>query len=569
MEKIAQSATTSYILHERPAYVTYLHGGTLHKSFLNGSTVALVCGTWIPVGCPRPEKVVYGQWMLFLVKNARWIPAVFLACIAIIVLHILLLSFEGGDMAAAWIEQFSGIMNTTLVVLFCLCLVSYSISQFKKGIKVEFEFGAGGEKMLGSGSTSDISISPDVAVFSESENEEVNAYKARVSKALKESGGWVVVLPFRSEYGVIHTSGNDEESEGFVFLRSNPPHDGGDVITFEEAVEAKAVYCRERWSDYVAYCAEFSRRYNVWATTEKIRSGANPLSVLMNRAAFVVFAVLLSCSGLFAQKSEQVRGYLGTVRYTQDMPVGEVDFVFQKKVHTRSGDGSTTYENLLKSGRYSDSEDVGKLVGVTVGGKVVLPVPKRNAESQGGENTGSLKPVETLPVSAKSRGFFEGLPDSSQLEVMKRQSILERQKQWAKVQPVLDYYMWRFWSWMIILLGVGGIMYVLSKAAATDAIYDLGGYPLIGNMITWIHIVAKTALFFILCIPTVVILGADVIEYYYTQDFSIFWVIKYAVVCILWYWVLQKIIPNSPGWSGPSANQAGNYPVNNNRRLLN
>ena len=139
-------------------------------------------------------------------------------------------------------------------------------------------------------------------------------------------------------------------------------------------------------------------------------------------------------------------------------------------------------------------------------------------------------------------------------------------QQWAKVEPTLDYVMWRFWHFMFLIIGVGGILWVLSKASATDAIHDLGGYPLIGNAITWLHISTKTVLFLILCIPAVVILGADVIRYYYTQEFSFVWLFKYAAVCWAWYYGYQKIIPNSPGGAGPMS-RMGNYPTNNQRFL--
>jgi len=562
-----KSATVQYVLHEKPEHFVYFHAGYFYKTFLNGSSFVKVAGMWIPAaGCPVPEKLPVANFLAFLSRNARWIPAVGLACVAVVVTHIGLLITDGAEFAAGWLQTFSAMMNTTLVVLALACLVAFALSQFKKGLTIDLS-GFQPVKELDAGGTETISISPDVAVFSESEDESPQDYNNRVKRAI-EGEMWVLVMPFRSEYGAIHTSGDGTASEGHVFLRSNPPHDGGDVITFEEARAAKQTFGRERWADYVAYCNEFAKRYKLWAPTAKIQDGVNPLSVILSRAAVFALLMCFPFAGM-AQKSTQVREYLGDLRYTTDAPTGEVDFVFSGRVYTRQGGGTKTYNELLTSApNYTDADDSGRLVGITVDGKVVLPMRKK----QGGSAQASVVPVDEkagVPTLPSTKGFFESLPDSSELAMMKRQSIIERRAQWVKVEPTLEYVMWRFWQYMMLIAGIGGILWVLSKASATDAIHDLSGYPLIGNAITWLHISTKTVLFLILCVPTVMVLGADVIRYYYTQDFSFVWLFKYAIICWAWYYGFQKIIPNSPGTQGPN-NRMGNYPTgNNNQRYLN
>ena len=565
-----QSATVQYVLHERPEHFVYHHGGYFYKTYLNGASFVKVAGMWIPAaGCPVPEKLPVANFLAFLNRNAKWIPAVMMGCAAVVITHIALLATDGAEFAAAWLQTFSAMMNTTLFLLALACLVAFVLSQFKKGLTIDLS-GFQPVKELGAGGTSKISISPDVAVFSESEDETQQDYNDRVKRAI-ESETWVLVMPFRSEYGAIHTSGDGTASEGHVFLRSNPPHDGGDVITFDEARAAKQTFGRERWSDYVAYCNEFANRYKLWAPTAKIQEGINPLSVILNRAAMFAVCMVLSFAGM-AQKSAQVREYLGDLRYTTDAPTGEVDFVFSGRVYTRQGGGTKTYDQLLTSApKYTDADDSGKLVGITVDGKVVLPMRKKRGGSAQASVSSQVPDgkVETMPTLPATQGFFESLPDSSELAIMKRQSIIERRAQWVKVEPTLEYVMWRFWQYMLLIAGIGGILWVLSKASATDAIHDLSGYPLIGNAITWLHISTKTVLFLILCVPTVMVLGADVIRYYYTQDFSFVWLFKYAIICWAWYYGFQKIIPNSPGTQGPN-NRMGNYPTgNNNQRYLN
>lgn len=563
-----QSAMTEYVLHERPEYLIYQIGNATYKSYLNGQTFVLGSfGAWLPTsGCPLPEKLPLANFLAFLNRNAKWIPAMIMGCILVVVTHIALMVTDGAEFAVAWLRMFSSAMNTTLVLLALLTLIAWAISAFKKGLVIDLDMGL--TKELAAASTSSISIAPDLAVFSESETETPDQYNARVKAAIEAENGWVLVLPFRSEYGAIHTGGT-EASEGHVFLRSNPPHDGGEAITFEEAKQAKAIYSRERWADYCAYCVEFANRYAVWAPTAKIQDGVNPLNVILKRASVVVVAMCMAFAGT-AQKSAQVREYLGDLRYTTDTPTGEVDFVFSGRVYTRIASGQTTYDRLLTGApNYTDADDSGKLVGITVDGKVVLPKKKKTAQAEASIPETKKEGIETMPTLPSAKGFFESLPDSSELATMKRQSIIERREQWAKVEPTLDYVMWRFWHFMFLIIGVGGILWVLSKASATDAIHDLSGYPLIGNAITWLHISTKTILFLILCIPTVVVLGADVIRYYYTQEFSFVWLFKYALVCWAWYYGFQKIIPNSPGTSGPNS-RMGNYPTgNNNQRYLN
>lgn len=269
--KIPKSAMTEYVLHEQPEHILYRIGEQVFKSLLNGQTFVLsASGFWLPTaGCPAPEKLPLANFLAFLNRNAKWIPAAILLAILFVVTQFALLVTNGGEFAAVWMRSFSAMMNTTLIVLGLLSLVAYAISQFRKGIKIELDFGL--TKELPAVTTMGISIAPDVAVFSESETETSSEYNARVKEAIERNTGWVLVLPFRSEYGAIHTRGDADKSEGHVFIRSNPPHDGGDIIDFESAKQARSIYGRERWQDYAAYCAEFAKRYTVWAPTAKLQ----------------------------------------------------------------------------------------------------------------------------------------------------------------------------------------------------------------------------------------------------------------------------------------------------------
>ena len=72
-----QSAMTEYVLHQRPEYLIYQIGNTTYKSYLNGQTFVLGSfGAWLPTsGCPVPEKLPLANFLAFLNRNAKWIPA--------------------------------------------------------------------------------------------------------------------------------------------------------------------------------------------------------------------------------------------------------------------------------------------------------------------------------------------------------------------------------------------------------------------------------------------------------------------------------------------------------------
>ena len=113
-----QSAMTEYVLHQRPEYLIYQIGNTTYKSYLNGQTFVLGSfGAWLPTsGCPVPEKLPLANFLAFLNRNAKWIPAMIMGCILVVVTHIALLVTDGAEFAAGWLQTFSAAMNTTLVV---------------------------------------------------------------------------------------------------------------------------------------------------------------------------------------------------------------------------------------------------------------------------------------------------------------------------------------------------------------------------------------------------------------------------------------------------------------------
>ena len=165
-----------------------------------------------------------------------------------------------------------------------------------------------------------------------------------------------------------------------------------------------------------------------------------------------------------------------------------------------------------------------------------------------------------------SNSLVSNLPDSATLEERKAAYMVERAQDWRKVGPVLEYYMWRFEiSFLVIFIGIGGVLWVFAKVAARDSIKDVYGAPLFGDILTRMHIWSKGVLFLILAAITAVYLGEAVVRYYYTGGMPGFWtLVKWAIICYLWYKVFEFVLPDTPG-SKPEQSQQ--FPVAGQRRL--
>lgn len=161
----------------------------------------------------------------------------------------------------------------------------------------------------------------------------------------------------------------------------------------------------------------------------------------------------------------------------------------------------------------------------------------------------SAVPIPQRGDFAPTGGIIDKLPDSMALEQMKIAYMVERAQEWRKVSPVVDFYMWRFEiSFLVIFLGIGGILWVFAKVAARDSIKDVYGAPVFGDILTRMHIWSKGVLFLILAAISLVYLSEAIIRYYYTGSIPTLWtLVKWAVICWLWYRVFEFVLPDTPG----------------------
>lgn len=184
-------------------------------------------------------------------------------------------------------------------------------------------------------------------------------------------------------------------------------------------------------------------------------------------------------------------------------------------------------------------------------------------------NGGAVPVPKRFGSGFMNEGISSTMPDSVSFERMKEAYMVARAHEWQKLEPVVEFYMWRFEiSWLIIFLGIGGILWIFAKVAARDSIKDVYGTPLFGDILTRMHIWSKGTLFVILAIISAVYLSEAIVRYYYTGGMPDFWTIaKWAGVCWLWYRVFEFIIPDTPGSKKPIMGQ-NSFPVaNNNQRI--
>ena len=503
-------------------------------------------------------------WVL-LNKNIHVVCISILAAVALAVLQFAL-SVIFPEMGIMWVGYFSFAMNTVLLVLFVLCAIGGAGLYFGKQFKVEF----GGEKpqlLLDPGT---INIAPDIAIMSISSDEAAESFKARVDAAfdLAEGQTWVLVIAFR-HYSFQIRMLNDigEKPETGYFLRSQPFMEGKPELN--DVADSIHKYSNESFESYVAYCRALAAEFKVWSATEKIgrtNPFTNAAEWLRTQAVFPILFLFVSLPQFVSAQSKtaQVEKYMGE-RATIAAPTkGKVvDYIFERREISVIAQGKNYLETLQDVPFFQNANDAGKLLLIKVGGAKILPKSPPLQERLEAEVS---QPESAVPIPEGTPGenFIDRLPDSSELEVMKATHLKSKSLEWRKIEPVIDFYMWRFWGLMIIVFGVGGILWVLARVSAKDSLKDLYGNAFLGNAITQMHIFSKTFLFGIMAIPTVVILMDDCIRAYYTSVFGFWFVMKYAAIYFLWQWVFEKVLPDSPG---TRSGGDGAYPVNNHRRL--
>ena len=157
----------------------------------------------------------------------------------------------------------------------------------------------------------------------------------------------------------------------------------------------------------------------------------------------------------FAQKSEQVKAYLGENRY-MDIPVsGKVNFVFQKGTLSRVSDGKKSFAELLPDGvGYSDADNAGKLKGITENGVLIRPYV-------------SVKSA-VVPESARNFSVPDSLSFLEQTEQLKEKATFWESQMWQVIKPLWSVVMHFFWILFPLCLVVMGALWFWAKLSASE-----------------------------------------------------------------------------------------------------
>lgn len=125
----------------------------------------------------------------------------------------------------------------------------------------------------------------------------------------------------------------------------------------------------------------------------------------------------------FAQKSEQVKAYLGESKYFESPLAGNVNFVFEKGAINRPSDGKKSFAQLLPQGLgYSDKGDVGRLLKITENGVLIRPYV-------------SVKSA-VVPESARNFSVPDSLSFLEQTEQLKEKATFWESQMWQVIKPL-------------------------------------------------------------------------------------------------------------------------------------
>lgn len=552
-----------YELHRTPPSVLAKYpDGMTYRALLDGRTFFLLNGQYeVPApGCMFPAQVFTANVWAFVFRNRRALLNSLFVLAILIVGQFFLWQLPGAPLDEAklsFIALLSFTLNGVLIIALLCTVSALLIWNFGKGLRITRD-NPDTVLELGDGA---ISIAPDTLIMSESadENPATLADRIEQARAAQKHGEFVVVLTFRHADGIISLFPEDDDAEfvGFPFGR-------------EEWSEAYAAgncsdYTRETWAEYQAYCRKFATEFSEWAAKEK-QTRIDPFKALTARLrasahrAAVMFIVLFLSAGISAQKSVQVENYLGEYRYQNDRPKGEVKFVFQKAVLPRTGDGAKTYRELLPSGyMFSDRDNAGKLIGITVSGATIQPeAPVKKEGSQRMVShvaTGEVRPIPDAYA----------IPDSvavgQKLEGVKHQVESWKAGAWAAIKPVWAFVMWFFTSILApFLIGLGGLCRYISKTAAGESAVNLYGAAIFGRFMHGAH-QNTSALLMIIVWAGAVVLLLDSFMWLVWWDFSLWTAIPVWVVEL---WLAQAvtnwIVPNVRVVGGHGGEQVNRFP---------
>ena len=262
----------------------------------------------------------------------------------------------------------------------------------------------------------------------------------------------------------------------------------------------------------------------------------------------IIYLLLLCNLSAFAQKSSQVREYLGQ-RYETEKPTGVVTFRFEKGVLRRTGDGSKTWADLLTHvTAYSDASNAGALLNVQVAGKNVQPVIKTNLEA-----AGSAQPIPEKYGGGSETILWDSATTAIRIEEMKRDFDQKKGVFLGQSMQWWNFVMYIANSIFYILLCFLGLCRYAAVAATNEYRIDSFGNTKYGRWVVGFGIFATSITFFITMLVMCVFL-LNIFTRLSMGDiagiFGIFFSWNFALV-LGWFFILHQagkitdwVVPN-------------------------
>ena len=237
----------------------------------------------------------------------------------------------------------------------------------------------------------------------------------------------------------------------------------------------------------------------------------------------------------FAQKSEQVKTYLGETKYFESPVSGTVKFIFQKGPIVRQADGKKSFAELLPEGiGYTDDDSKsGRLKGITENGVLIRPY----VQVKSAVVPGSARPID-----------FNG-PDSATtvqyLENAKTESLRWNTAFWKVAKPGWEFAIWFMERILFpfILIAIAALRYI-AKTGAGDSAVTLRGAPIFGHMMYYAHQFSAGALMAISWFVVVMMIVHAILRMVWAGFDPWFIVAVTAVILFFAEKITNWIVPN-------------------------
>ncbi len=526
-----------------PYIIAQTASGETYKIHINtGSSYQKQGDNFLPIpGCPIPERLWWANFLFWAFRNRKSVFMGLLITLAVPAAQALIWYTPGtplGEIQMSFIAFICFVMNAVLLVLFLACSVAIVLYNFQKGIKIEWGQKEDEIQLLSTGS---INISPDVMIHSLSENESYQDFAIRMKEAKENQhdGSWIVIIPFRHPVGmIVRKEREDEDFSGFSFLRDKPEYQGEDWPAESKIVAPGTRFESETWSEYLNYLNEFLNHYPEWAKMKKTQT-VNPFESMfqsMQTVKKVTTIILLALLPFvsFAQKSARVSEYLG-YRFETVKPTGQVRFIFDKVDLLRNGDGTKTYKQLLQDAvTYNDTDNAGKLVGITVEKMLVAPSEKEIRE----------KPIQASTFE-QPKNLFEGgaqssIPDSvrfaMELEKVNSRLPIYKTAAWNFLKPGISFLIDLLWFLLPITIGLLSIFNLAGRSAAEN-----------GNLAPWVARtqIQMSSMAWIVSITQMVCLFLIATLYMFFWEWHPVIIAIIAIICVpVAKWMVNRVTPN-------------------------